>query len=124
MTGQNLASQILIFMIFKTELPEIKYRQPLLTEKYLFSFSFVSCQLTPASQQTLVYQGGPMTAEEAAKFEKLTHFEALIRMRNWDDQGKVKDAPVASLDKYENMCKTFLESVYKNSKKHIEEQLK
>jgi len=73
----------------------------------------VSLQLTPASQQTLVYQGGPMTAEEATNFENLTHFEALIKMRNWDDQGKVKGAPVDSLDKYENMCKTLLESIYK-----------
>jgi len=70
-------------------------------------------ELTPASQQTLVFQGGPMTAEEAAKFEKLTHFQALIKMRNWDDQGKVKGAPIDSLDKYENMCKTLLESIYK-----------
>lgn len=54
-----------------------------------------------------------MTEEEAAKFEKLTHFKALIKMRNWDDQGKIKDVPVDSLDKYENMCKTFLQSVYK-----------
>ena len=55
-----------------------------------------------------------MTAEEAEKFEKLTHFEALIKMRNWDDQGKIKGAPVDSLDKYENMCNTFLETVFKN----------
>lgn len=54
-----------------------------------------------------------MTEEEAAKFEKRTHFKALIKMRNWDDQGKIKYAPVDSLDKYENMCKTFLQSVYK-----------
>lgn len=54
-----------------------------------------------------------MKAEEAAKFEKLTHFDALIKMRNWDDQGKIKGATVDSLDKYENICKTFLESVYK-----------
>lgn len=54
-----------------------------------------------------------MTAEEAAKFEKLTHFQTLIKMRNWDDQGKVKGAPIDSLNKYENMCKTLLESIYK-----------
>lgn len=54
-----------------------------------------------------------MTADEAAKFENLTHFEALVKMRNWDDQGKVKGAPIDSLDKYENICKTFLESIYK-----------
>ena len=55
-----------------------------------------------------------MKAEEAEKFEKLTYFEALIKMRNWDDEGKVKGATVDSLDKYENMCKKFLESVYPN----------
>ena len=67
-----------------------------------------------------------MTAEEAAEFEKLTHFEALIKMRNWDDKGKVKDASLDSLDKYENMCKIFLESdvFTKSSKKHIKEQSK
>ena len=52
-----------------------------------------------------------MTAEEAEKFEKLEHFDALVKMRNWDDQGKVKSAPTDPLDKYENMCKTFLETV-------------
>ncbi|KAL9957940.1 hypothetical protein ACROYT_G034898 [Oculina patagonica] len=71
-------------------------------------------QLTSASKKTLVFQGGPMTIEEAEKFEKMTHFEALIKMRNWDDQGKIKGAPVDSLDKYENMCKRFLESVLLN----------
>ena len=55
-----------------------------------------------------------MTVEEAEKFEKLTHFEALIKMRKWDDQGKIKGAPVDSIDKYENMCKTFLEHVFTN----------
>ena len=53
-----------------------------------------------------------MTAEEAEKFEKLQHFEALLKMRNWDDQGKIKGAPVDPLHKYENMCKMFLENVH------------
>ena len=52
-----------------------------------------------------------MSTEEAEKFEKLKHFEALIKMRKWDDLGKVKGAPIDSLDKYENMCKKFLDSV-------------
>lgn len=53
-----------------------------------------------------------MTEEEAKKFEKLQHFDALIKMRDWDDRGKIKSAPVDPLDKYENMCKKFLEMVY------------
>ena len=53
-----------------------------------------------------------MTAEEAEKFENLKHFEALVKMRNWDDQGKIKDAPVDPLEKYENICKNVLQKIY------------
>lgn len=53
-----------------------------------------------------------MKAEEAQKFEELKHFEALIKMRNWDDLGKVKGAPINSLDKYEKMCKKLLGTVF------------
>ena len=49
-----------------------------------------------------------MTAEVAEKFEKLQHFDALLKMRNWDNKGKIKNATVDPLDKYENKCKIFL----------------
>ena len=52
-----------------------------------------------------------MTTEEAKKFEMLKHFEALVKMRDWDDRGKIKNAPVDPLEKYENMCKNYLEKV-------------
>ncbi|PFX28809.1 hypothetical protein AWC38_SpisGene6440 [Stylophora pistillata] len=68
-------------------------------------------ELSEASKLTLIYQGGPMKADEAEKFEELKHFEALIKMRKWDDLGKVKGAPIDSLDKYESMCKKFLETL-------------
>ena len=55
-----------------------------------------------------------MTAEEAVSFEKLKHFQALIKMRTWDDLAKVANAPVEKLEKYENMCRNYLESVYMN----------
>ena len=53
-----------------------------------------------------------MTTEEAKKFETLKHFEALVKMRDWDDRGKIKNAPVDPLEKYENMCKNYLEKVH------------
>ena len=53
-----------------------------------------------------------MTAEEAEEFEKLEHFEALLKMRNWDDRGKIYNAPVDPLEKYENMCKVFLKKCH------------
>lgn len=67
-------------------------------------------RLSPASKQTLKYQGGPMTAEEAAKFEANPHFELIIKMREWDELAKETDVPVPDLSKYENMCINHLQN--------------
>lgn len=45
-------------------------------------------QLSPASVETLRYQGGPMTAEEAAAFEQAPHFKASIAVRRLDELAK------------------------------------
>ena len=58
---------------------------------------------------TLVHQGGRMTAEEAKEFEKSDSFEAILRMRKWDEQGKEPNMIIDPLEKYENMCRTCLE---------------
>ncbi|KAM7438922.1 hypothetical protein ABFA07_011623 [Porites harrisoni] len=82
-------------------------------KRYLvFKYPDYHAKLTPASQKTLIFQGGPMTTEEAKKFETLKHFEALVKMRDWDDRGKIKNALVDPLEKYENMCKNYLEKVH------------
>jgi predicted HD phosphohydrolase len=57
---------------------------------------------------TLVHQGGPMNDDEAATFEKLENFEAILRMRSWDEQAKVENMAIDPLDKYEAICKTYL----------------
>ena len=59
---------------------------------------------------TLVHQGGPMNDEEAAIFEQLENFEAILRMRSWDEQAKV-DMIIDPLDKYETMCKNYLKNL-------------
>lgn len=82
-------------------------------KRYLvYKYPYYHSELSEASKLTLIYQGGPMKADEAQKFEELKHFEALIKMRNWDDLGKVKGAPIDSLDKYEKMCRKFLGTVF------------
>ncbi len=45
-------------------------------------------QLSEASKQTLVHQGGRMTEEEAQAFEKDPLFEWSIQMRKWDEEAK------------------------------------
>src|ERR1700680_1347506 len=46
-------------------------------------------KLSPASVVTLKLQGGPMTAHEVAKFETELFYKEAVRVRQWDDQGKV-----------------------------------
>ena len=49
-----------------------------------------------------------MDDDEATRFEKLENFEAILRMRSWDEQAKVENMMIDPLDKYETMCKTYL----------------
>ena len=44
--------------------------------------------LSPMSQRTLELQGGPMSEDEAAAFEKNEHAMHAVQVRRWDDFGK------------------------------------
>jgi len=64
--------------------------------------------LSDASKQTLKFQGGPMTAAEARKFEQDELFDLKVKMRQWDDEAKIPDRPVKNLDRYRSMCLDYL----------------
>lgn len=66
-------------------------------------------QLSPASKQTLAFQGGRMSATEAAAFEADELFPLSIRMRNWDELAKKKNQPVANLAVIREMLIRHLE---------------
>lgn len=44
--------------------------------------------LSPESVRTLALQGGPMTADEAARFEAGPYAADAVAVRRWDDQAK------------------------------------
>lgn len=67
-------------------------------------------RLSEASKQTLIHQGGPMTAEEARAFEASPYFEMSIKMREWDEDGKVPESTAHALDKFRTIMVRFLES--------------
>jgi phosphonate degradation associated HDIG domain protein len=46
-------------------------------------------KLSVASTHSLQLQGGPMNADEIAEFEKSLHFREAVRVRLWDEAGKV-----------------------------------
>lgn len=66
--------------------------------------------LSPASVQTLAFQGGPMEEEEANDFEKNLYFELIIRMRRWDEAAKMLDYSTPGLDHYLALIGKYIEN--------------
>ncbi|MGC5699425.1 HD domain-containing protein [Pseudomonas sp. NFXW11] len=54
-------------------------------------------RLSQASRRTLEYQGGVMSAEEAAAFEADPLCAVSVRLRHWDEQAKEMQVPVMDL---------------------------
>lgn len=57
-------------------------------------------KLSPASVHTLKLQGGPMAPPEIAMFEIEPYFRDAVRVRQWDDQGKIAGLMTPCLDDY------------------------
>src|SRR5258705_2167409 len=57
-------------------------------------------KLSPASVMTLKLQGGPMAAHEIAEFENEPFYKDAVRVRQWDDQGKVAGLSTPRLGDY------------------------
>ena len=57
-------------------------------------------RLSAASVTTLKLQGGPMSAAEIARFEAEQFHGAAVKVRRWDDQGKVAGLSTPDLGHY------------------------
>jgi phosphonate degradation associated HDIG domain protein len=57
-------------------------------------------RLSPASVLTLQLQGGPMSDTEVAAFEAEPFFREALRLRDWDDRGKVAGLQTPALESY------------------------
>jgi len=64
--------------------------------------------LSEASKKTLEFQGGLMTAEEAARFERDPLFEISLLMRKWDDLAKQENAPLPDLEVFKEKARQVL----------------
>ena len=67
-------------------------------------------KLSAASRATLQFQGGRMTAEEAAAFENDPDKDLIIRFRYWDDEAKLTNLPVDNIDQLKLMAINHLKS--------------
>ena len=57
-------------------------------------------ELSPASLHSLELQGGPYSAAEVAAFESSPHAEDAVRLRRYDDVGKVAGLDTPDLEHY------------------------
>src|ERR1700674_4168884 len=65
-------------------------------------------KLSPASVITLKLQGGPMEPHEVAKFETEPFHQEAVRVRQWDDQGKVVGLKTPGLRDYRALIEALL----------------
>ena len=63
--------------------------------------------LSDASRTSLHLQGGPMNADEAREFESEPHFDLAVRVRRYDDMGKVPEMATPDLDSFIPLLQTF-----------------
>lgn len=66
-------------------------------------------KLTFASQQTLTFQGGAMTKEEADAFEQTPYAEQVVLLRTWEEQAKVPHTKTPSLSYFASLILEHLE---------------
>ncbi|HEY0262585.1 MAG TPA: HDIG domain-containing protein [Chitinophagales bacterium] len=67
-------------------------------------------RLSEASKNTLQYQGGMMSAEEAEAFREEPLFELFITMRRWDEEAKLQNQPLPDLNFYKEIARKHLSS--------------
>jgi len=67
-----------------------------------------SYELSETSRRTLEKQGGPMSPEEVAEFERHPGWHEAVELRRWDDLGKDPCAEVPPLEAYAEELKTVI----------------
>jgi phosphonate degradation associated HDIG domain protein len=85
---------------FRPEVSE-PVRLHVLAKRYLLATDpAYFAKLSPASVITLKLQGGPMAAQEVVRFEAEPFHQEAVRVRRWDDQGKVAGLKTPDLRHY------------------------
>lgn len=64
--------------------------------------------LSEASQKSLQLQGGPMSEVEAGEFEREPFFELAVRVRRYDDMGKMAEMKTPDLDSFRPLLEKFV----------------
>jgi phosphonate degradation associated HDIG domain protein len=66
--------------------------------------------LSPESRTSLGLQGGPMTDAEAQAFEQNPHHAAAVRLRRYDDMGKVSGMQTPDLEHFRPLLERLVQT--------------
>jgi predicted HD phosphohydrolase len=66
-------------------------------------------KLSQASKHSLSLQGGPMSEPEIVEFRNQAFSREAVRVRLWDDGGKVEGAPTMSFDDFRPLLRRVIE---------------
>jgi len=64
--------------------------------------------LSAASKHSLELQGGPMSGAEIGAFRGLAFYEDAVRLRRWDDSGKIEGLQTMSFDAFRPLLQRVL----------------
>jgi phosphonate degradation associated HDIG domain protein len=64
--------------------------------------------LSESSRKSLGLQGGPMSDAEAREFESLPHYDLAVRVRRYDDMGKVPEMATPDIESFRPLLSRFL----------------
>jgi predicted HD phosphohydrolase len=67
-------------------------------------------QLSAASVHSLQLQGGPMNVTEIAEFERNPNLDAIVKVRRFDDQGKVPNMETPHFAHYQSTIQKIVDS--------------
>ena len=65
-------------------------------------------KLSPASAYTLSKQGGPMNEEDVVSFEQNPGFRDAVRLRRWDEGGKVEGLEIKPFEAYRSLMEKLV----------------
>ena len=68
-------------------------------------------RLSPASRHSLALQGGPMNDTEVAAFRRLAFYQDAVRLRRWDDCGKMVGLNTMEFDAFRPLLKRVRQDV-------------
>ena len=67
-----------------------------------------AAQLSNASVESLLLQGGPMSPSEVQAFTQSPNWQSQVRVRIWDDRAKIPGAEVPDLESYRELIAAHL----------------